>query len=169
MVAAKSHHCITEFVIISRVSRKRAKHIIFDRYLEDNQCRVHLQSEGITEEKVKEWNRIVSGPKREHALAEAEREHWKSTYYLKQTTAGGADCGHHRASRFANSKRMASRAFSSTRKQYFHTTTDFPAASGKNVNQFKFNIKKMAKEDRKTRTLTLTNLKQRRTFERPKA
>ena len=22
---------------------------------------------------------------------EAEREHWKSTYYLKQTTAGGAD------------------------------------------------------------------------------
>ena len=49
-----------------------------------------FQSEGITEEKVKAWSRIASGPEREHVGTDAEREHWENTY-LKQTTAGGAD------------------------------------------------------------------------------
>ena len=53
--------------------------------------RVHLEPVGIIEEKVNEWDRIASGPKREHVPAEAECELWKSTYYLEQTTAGGAD------------------------------------------------------------------------------
>ena len=42
---------------------------------------------------------------------EAEREHWKSTYHVKQTTARAG-------------KRMASRAPSPTSKQHFHTTSD---------------------------------------------
>ena len=71
-------------------AKKRAKTSILDRYLEDERYRLHLQSEDITEEKENKWDRIVNGPKREHVPTEAEREHWKSTYCLKQTTAGGA-------------------------------------------------------------------------------
>ena len=152
---------------------------MFDRCLEDEGYRVRLQSEGIIEGQVKEWDRNVSGPKRLHVPAEAEREHWTSTCNLKQTTAGGADCGHHQASRCPNSERMVSGAFSSTLKQCFSSTTDFPAARGKIavvgkiVDLFMLVIKKDAKgrkknnfvsrsSDRKTRTLTLMNLKQRR-------
>ena len=69
LVAAKSPHCITKRVIISRVSRKTAKPaFLIDIWkVTDIEC----------EEKVSEWDRIASGPKREHVLAEAEREHWK--------------------------------------------------------------------------------------------
>ena len=41
-------------------------------------------------EKVKEWDRLAEGPKREHVATAAERERWSNTYHLKQTTAGGA-------------------------------------------------------------------------------
>ena len=98
----------------------------------------------------------MSGPERLHVPTEAEREHWKSTYCLKQTTAGGADCGHHQASRCPNSERMVSGAFSLTLKQCFSSTTDFPAARGKIavvgkiVDLFMLVIKKMPKEERRT-------------------
>ena len=71
-------------------AKKRCKTSIPDRYQEDERHRDNLQSEGITKEKVKEWDRVVSGPTREHVPTEAEREHWNSTRYMKQTTAAEA-------------------------------------------------------------------------------
>ena len=68
-----------------------SKTSILDRYLEDERHRVHLQSEGVTKEKVKEWDRIANKPTTKHVPTEAERERWKSTYHLRQTTAGGGD------------------------------------------------------------------------------
>ena len=40
-----------------------------DGYPNDERYRVHLQSEGITGETLKEWDRIANGPKREHVPA----------------------------------------------------------------------------------------------------
>ena len=46
-------------------AKKRSKTGILDRYQEDERYRHNLQSEGITKEKVEEWDRLASGPKRE--------------------------------------------------------------------------------------------------------
>ena len=56
-------------------------------------------------QKVKEWDRAAEGPKREHVATQAEREHWKSTYYLKHP---------HQVEQTLW-----------PRKPYFHTTTHF--------------------------------------------
>ena len=72
LVAAKAPNCITKRVTIPR---KRGNTSILARYLEDERYRVRLQSGGITKDEVKELGRIASGPKREHVLTEAEREH----------------------------------------------------------------------------------------------
>ena len=179
MVAAKGPNCIKKRVITSRVPKTKGNTSIIDRYSEDERCRVHLQSE----EKVKEWDRIATLPKREHVPTDAAREHCQSTYSLKQTTAGGAGTvvpTKHPG--LPKNKRMASRAFSSKKTQYFHTTTDFQQPVARlewwaRLDQFKPVIKKMVKEEIhfskssvwRTRTLTLTNLRQRRSFWRPKA
>ena len=88
-------------------AKKEGNTIILGRFLEDDRYRVFLQPEGITERRT----RKTIGPYCERTKKEnpselrAEREHWKSTYHLKQTTTGGAGhCGHHQASRLAKAK-----------------------------------------------------------------
>ena len=66
---------------------------------------------------------IASGPKREHVPTAAEREQWKNHVLLEANNSRWSGHGGHQASRFAESERMASSALS-TRKKYFHTTTD---------------------------------------------
>ena len=51
----------------------------------------NLQSQDITEQKIKECDRIAEGPNRKHVATATEREHWSNTYHWKQTTAGGGD------------------------------------------------------------------------------
>ena len=52
---------------------------IFDRYQEDERYRQNLQSQGKTEENVKERDRLTEGPKREHVATTAERDQWSNT------------------------------------------------------------------------------------------
>ena len=141
---------------------------MFGRYLENGRYRVHLRPEDITEEEVNAWERIASGPKR--YPTEAECEICKGMYDVKQTTAGGADTvattKHHH---LPKGKEWHG-------KQYFQTTTDFPVASGKfglcqARHQKCGNGRKMfaKSSDQKTRTRTLTYLKQRHSFGKPRA
>ena len=126
-------------------------------YVEDERYRVHLQSEGVTKEK-KDWDRLASGPKRAHVPTEAKSEHWKSKLYLKETTAGAdtVPTTKHPDLPTAHSRRL-------------------PAASGK-IGLIEARHQKDGKgrkvfsksSDRKIRTLTLTFLKQRRSFGRPR-
>ena len=74
MLAAKVPNCITW-----RVS-------ILERHRKDERYRQHLQSQDVTE---KERKNV--GPTRKHVATATEHEHWSIAYYLKQTTAGGAD------------------------------------------------------------------------------
>ena len=106
-------------------AKKRSNTSILDRCLEDERYRGQFQSEDITEEQVKEWDRIASGPTRENVATGAQREHWENTYYLKQDQqVEQAPWPPHQTSRLAISKRVASRACSSPRKQYPRSTTD---------------------------------------------
>ena len=69
---------------------KKHHEYILKRYQEDEWYRQNLELQDITEEKVKECDRIAAGPNREHVATAAERERRSNTYYLKPTTAGGA-------------------------------------------------------------------------------
>ena len=62
---------------------------ILERYLSPNWYRETLRSEGIAEAKVKEWEGVAEGSKREHVATVPERRPWSKTYFLKQKTAGG--------------------------------------------------------------------------------
>ena len=137
----------------SVVMKKQYKHIL-ERYRQDNRCRTALQAQSITEE-----NENNMGPncrmrkKREHVATAAERVDW-SSFVLPDSNDSrwSRHRGHHQAFRFAESKRMASRTCSSTRKQHLHTFTEFQLAVARLERlamwkQFKLSIKHMLKEE----------------------
>ena len=73
----------------SAMKKQQYTHIL-ERYLTNDWYRQTLQSQGVTEDRVKEWDRLAEGPKREHVGTAAAREHWSNICHLKRTTAGGA-------------------------------------------------------------------------------
>ena len=52
-------------------------------YLEDDWYRQTLQSQGVTVEKIEEWDRLADGQKREHVATAAERKHWLKNVFLE--------------------------------------------------------------------------------------
>ena len=98
------------------------------RCQKDERYRENLQSQGINEEKEKKGPYCIRTKKRtpryhsrtgtlvKHVLLEADDSRW-----IRHSR-------HQQASRSAESERLASRRCSSTRKQYFHTTTEFKLA-----------------------------------------
>ena len=84
LVAAKAPSCITKRLTISEVPSENAKSASLINIWNMYEIYYNLQSQGITKEKFKKWDRIASGPKRGHVPTGAEREHWKCTDYLKQ-------------------------------------------------------------------------------------
>ena len=82
LVAAKAPNCFTKRVIASRVPRESATPALLIEIWQTNDIE-HIFSQEISpmKERTKKENTSPT---------EAQRELWKSTYYLNQTTAGGA-------------------------------------------------------------------------------
>ena len=117
---------------ITTVQWKKTIENIFERYPKDDWCRQTLQSQGVTEEKAKEWDRLAEGPRREHVATTAERERSSKTYSSKQTTAGGAgSVATAKHPDFAERYRMASRTCSSTRRQVLARNNTISNGRGK--------------------------------------
>ena len=77
------------FVVLTGNRRGESSSIItFSSHIgKDDGYRQTFQSQGVIEEKVKEWDRIAE---REHVATAAKPEHWSKTKNLKQTTASAA-------------------------------------------------------------------------------
>ena len=139
--------CVRKPVTISRVPRKKAKPALM-----------------IDIWKITEIENIFSQQVSPTALLEANNSWWTRHR------------GHRQASRFAKSKRMASRAFSSTRKQYVHTQPQTSSSEWQDWTNSSSSIKKMVNQERTAfpsphigRPVdTLTYLKQRRSFGSPR-
>ena len=72
---AREHHN-------SAIKKTRLQSIL-ERYLKDDWYRPTLQSQGVTEVKVKEWDSLAEGPKREHVATAAARERWSKNVLLE--------------------------------------------------------------------------------------
>ena len=85
---SQSYRKVREHYKSSR-KNKQYKNTV-EQHLEDDGYRQTLQSQGVTEEKVKEWDHLAEGPQREHDATAAERDQGSKTFFLKLTAAGGA-------------------------------------------------------------------------------
>ena len=74
MVATDAPSCTTQREHYKTAQRRSSIKNIPERYLKDNWYRQTLQSQGVTEEKVKEWHCLAEGPKRAHVAGVVVQE-----------------------------------------------------------------------------------------------
>ena len=160
---------------------KRNKSSILDRYLKDERYLDNLQWDCITKEKVKEWARIAS------VSQQRTRSYWSRTWTLekhvslKKRTADGADfvslVKYPDLSKAKEGHRQHFGRQGSNTSTQPHTflvsdkvgVVDIILIQGRHQKDGQGRKILPKSSDRKTRTITLTPLEQRRCFGRPKA
>ena len=153
---------------------KKGKLSILDRYLEDERYRVHFQSEDVTEEEVKKMGPFGERPKRDHVNVNFGEAHttWSKQQQAEQTVWPPPSIP------ICQKQKNGIESIFVDEDAILPHNQRLPAASGKigvvgNIGRIQVRHQKDCKgrkenmffsksSDRKTRTLTLTYLKQRR-------